>query len=82
MTKGKDRLIGDLLFRTKDGNKAIVWVHRGPHTFTLRRAMQDGTTEERTKGDPYDGNLSNYVSEAMLVWHDLEPEGVELNPKF
>jgi hypothetical protein len=57
-----------------------VWVYRGEHTFTLRRI--DGVrTEERTKGDPYNGDLSYYVSEAMLVWSDLKADGVEINPK-
>jgi hypothetical protein len=80
--KQKDHLVGELLFPIKDGGRALVWVYRCNHTFTLRRIMHGGRTEERTKSDPYNGDLSHYVSEAMLVWSDLELDGVEMKPRF
>ncbi len=82
MGQGKDHLIGELLFRTKNGNTALVYVSRGKGTFTLRRMMPDGTREERSKIDVYGGDLKDYVSEATLIWSDLERDGVVLNPKW
>jgi hypothetical protein len=82
MGQSKDHLIGELWFRTKDGNNAIVHVYRGKGTFTLKRMMQDGTMEERSKIDVYGDDLKDYISEATLVWSDLERDGVELKPKW
>ncbi len=82
MGQSKDHLIGEILFPTKDGNKAPVSVYRAERTFTLKRVMQDGTLEERSKIDVYGGNLKDYVSEATLVWSDLERDGVVLNPRW
>jgi hypothetical protein len=75
-------MIGELLFETENGNRAMVWVYRCGDTFTLKRV--DGiNTEEHEKGDPYHGyDLGHYVSEAMLIWSDLKADGVEINPKF
>jgi hypothetical protein len=82
MGQTKARLIGELLFPTKDGNKALVYVYRGKGTFTLRRMMQGGTMDERSNIDVYGGDLSDYVSEATLKWSDLERNGVELKPRW
>jgi hypothetical protein len=82
MRQGKDRLIGELLFHTKTGNKAPVRVYRGDGIFTVERTMEDGRLERRSKSDPYKGDLGDYISEATLVWHDLEREGVEQISKF
>jgi len=82
MGQGKDHLIGEILFSTKDGKKASVSVYRGKGTFTLKRMMPDGTMEERSKIDVYSGELRDYVSEATLVWSDLERDGAVLNPRW
>jgi hypothetical protein len=82
MGKSKDRLIGELLFRTQDGGKAFVSVYRGRGIFTLKRMMQDGTIEEKINVDVYSGDLKDYVSDATLKWSDLERDTVEFKPKW
>ena len=82
MRQSKEVVIGELLFSTKDGNRATVKVYRGKGTFTLKRMMPNGVMNERSKVDVYSGDLANYISEATLVWNDLKPEGVRLEPKF
>jgi hypothetical protein len=82
MGQAKDHLIGEILFQTKDGNKASVSAYRGKGTFALKRIMPDGTLEERSKIDVYCGDLKDYASEATLVWSDLERDGVVLKPSW
>ena len=81
MKQSHDSLIGEFLFRAKDGNRAIVLLYRDKSTFTLRRMMQSGVTEERNNVDVYRGDISGYASEATLKWNDLEREGLEWKPK-
>lgn len=80
MKRKSDGVIGELIFRTNDGKRAVVRVYRGNDTFTLRRVMWDGTLDERVNIDVYGGNLRGYASEAALKWSDLELDGVELRP--
>ena len=78
MGKSNDRQIAELLFNTQGGSKAFVYVYQGKSTFTLKRMMQDGTSEERSNVDDYNGDLNGYASEATLKWGDLVRDGVEL----
>jgi hypothetical protein len=82
MGKSKEHLIGELLLRTKDGGKAFVQVYQGEGTFTLKRMMQDGRSEERSNIDVYNGDLNGYASEATLKWGDLVLDGVESKPRW
>jgi hypothetical protein len=82
MKRNSDTPIGEILFRTNDGNRAIVEVYRGKGTFTLKRVMQSGTVDERSNIDVYGGDLGDYVSEATLKWSDLERDNVELKRRY
>lgn len=73
-------LTGEFLFRTKDGNKAVVYLEQGKGTFSLRRVMPEGSVDERSNIDVYHGNIDGYIAEATLKWSDLEREGVEWKP--
>jgi hypothetical protein len=77
MNQRRHALGGEFLFRTKDGNKAVVYLSQGKGTFTLRRVMSGGSVDERSNIDVYRGNIDGYISEAMLEWSDLERDGVE-----
>ena|ERR1700678_1854131 len=81
LKQSKDILIGEFLFHTNDGNKALVYAYRGKGTFTLKRMMQNGRMEERSNIDVYEGNANGYASEATLRWGDLEREGVVWKPR-
>jgi hypothetical protein len=80
MAQSKERLLGELLFRTNDGNRAVVYVYIGKSTFTLTRMMLGGRTDERSNRDPHKGDVDGYISEATLEWNDLERDGVEWKP--
>jgi hypothetical protein len=49
---------GELIFRTRDKGVAVVCVYRGESTFTLSRVMKNGSRDELTKPDPYDGDTT------------------------
>ena len=62
--------------------KAFVQIYQGKGTFTLKRMMQDGRSEERSNIDVYNGDLHGYASEATLKWGDLVLDGVESKPRW
>ncbi len=82
MKRKSDSLIGELIFPTNDGKRAVVQVYQGKDTFKLRRVMWDGTLDEKVNVDVYRGDLRGYASEATLKWSDLDLDGVELKPIY
>jgi hypothetical protein len=80
MKRKSDSFIGELIFRTKDGQNVVVRVYRGKGTFTLRRVGLP--LDEKVNVDVYGGDLRGYASEAGLKWSDLELDGVEVKPHY
>jgi len=81
MKQGKDNLIGEVLFRTKDGDRASVHVYRGRSTFTLTRIMPGGRFDERRNIDAWARSVDDCIHEAVLEWDDLVLESAEWTPR-
>ena len=76
-----DKFLGELVFRSREGGVAVVRVYRGDSSFTIIRVIAPAVTEEVSKVDSYDGDITGYILEATLKWSDLEREGVQWKPQ-
>jgi hypothetical protein len=77
MMQRNEDLIGELLFRTRDGGGVVVLVYRGKSTFTLTRLGED----ERPNINSWGGKVDDWIREAMLEWSDLVREDVKWTPR-